>query len=126
MTPRPCQMKAIIRIAENPGHVNPVRDKNISKKNHGHKNKKKLYPNIADLHRGKTHQSTPDVAEHGPAQGGIVAYLTVCEILADASPALAGFLPVWVCNVRVKPFRVRFSVPPNHLYGTDHDFEKDV
>ncbi len=39
-------MKAVIRIAENPGHVNLAKDKNISKKNHGHKNKKKLYPNI--------------------------------------------------------------------------------
>ena len=92
-------MKAVIRIAENPGHVNLAKDKNISKKNHGHKNKKKLYPNIADLHRGKTHQSAPDVAEH--SLGQIVVYLTVCEILTDASPALAGFLPVWVCNVRV-------------------------
>ena len=78
-----------------------------------------INPNVADLHRVKTRQSAS-------RPGGIVAYLTVCEILADASPALAGFLPVWVCNVRVKPFRVRFSVPPNHLYGTDHDFEKDV
>ena len=50
----------------------------------------RLYPNVADLHRGKTRQSAPDVAEH--SLGQIVAYLTVCEILADASTGADGVL----------------------------------
>jgi len=47
-------------------------------------------PNVADLHRGKTRQSAPDVAEH--SLGQVVAYLTVCEILADASTGEDGGL----------------------------------
>ena len=49
-----------------------------------------VYPNVADLHRGKTRQSAPDVAEH--SLGQVVAYLTVCEILADASTGADGVL----------------------------------
>ncbi|MFH1935636.1 MAG: hypothetical protein ABIN18_29215 [Pseudomonadota bacterium] len=49
-----------------------------------------LYPNVADLHRGKTRQSAPDVAEH--SLGQVVAYLTVCEILVDASTGADGVL----------------------------------
>jgi len=50
----------------------------------------KFYPNVADLHRGKTRQSAPYVAEH--SLGQVVAYLTVCEILADASTGADGVL----------------------------------
>jgi len=49
-----------------------------------------FYPNVADLHRGKTLQSAPYVAEH--SLGQVVAYLTVCEILADASTGADGVL----------------------------------
>ena len=50
----------------------------------------KPHPNVADLHRGKTRQSAPGVAEH--SLGQVVAYLTVCEILADASTGADGVL----------------------------------
>ena len=49
-----------------------------------------VYPNVADLHRGKTCQSASDVAEQ--SLGQVVAYLTVCEILADASTGADGVL----------------------------------
>ena len=50
----------------------------------------RVNPTVADLQRGKTRQSAPDVAEH--SLGQIVAYLTVCEILADASTGADGVL----------------------------------
>jgi len=55
-----------------------------------HKLRHSIYPNVADLHRGKTSQSAPDVAEH--SLGQVVAYLTVCEILANASTGADGVL----------------------------------
>ena len=46
---------------------------------------KEIHPNVADLHGGNTHQSAPDVGEHGVRQ--VVAYCTVCVILDEKSTA---------------------------------------
>ena len=48
------------------------------------------YPNVADLHRGKTRQIALDVAAHRLGQDE--AYLTVREILSEASTAADGVL----------------------------------
>ena len=42
-----------------------------------------IYPNVADLYRGKTCQSASDVAAH--RLGHVKAYFTVREVLAEAS-----------------------------------------
>ena len=47
-------------------------------------------PNVADLLRGKTRQSAPDVAAHRLGQDE--AYFTVREILAEASKGADGVL----------------------------------
>lgn len=47
-------------------------------------------PNVADLHREKKCQSAPDVAALNLGQ--VVAYLTVREILAEASTVADGVL----------------------------------
>ena len=49
-----------------------------------------LNPNVADPHRGKAYQSALDVAAH--RRGQDEAYLTVREILPEASTAADGFL----------------------------------
>ena len=49
-----------------------------------------LYPNVADLHRGKTRQSAPDVAARRLGQDE--AYLTVRDILSEASTVSDGVL----------------------------------
>ena len=49
-----------------------------------------IYPNVADLHLGKTRQSTPDVAAH--SLGQVEAYFTVREVLAEASTGADGVL----------------------------------
>ncbi len=49
-----------------------------------------LYPNVADLYRGKTRQSASDVAAH--SLGQVEAYFTVREILAEASTVADGVL----------------------------------
>ena len=47
-------------------------------------------PNVADLNRGKTRQSASDVAAHRLGQDE--AYLTVRDILSEASTAADGVL----------------------------------
>ena len=49
-----------------------------------------LNPNVVDPQRGKAHQSALDVAAH--RRGQDEAYLTVREILPEASTAADGFL----------------------------------
>ena len=49
-----------------------------------------LYPNVANLHRGKTRQGASDVASR--SLGQVEAYLTVREILAEASKGADGVL----------------------------------
>ena len=49
-----------------------------------------VYPNVANLHRGKTRQCASDVAAH--RLGQVEAYLTVREILAEASKGADGVL----------------------------------
>jgi len=49
-----------------------------------------LNPNVVDPHRGKAHQSALDVAAH--RRGQDEAYLTVREILSEASTAADGAL----------------------------------
>jgi len=49
-----------------------------------------VYPNVANLCRGKTRQGAPDVAAH--SLGQVEAYLTVREILAEASTGADGVL----------------------------------
>ncbi len=48
----------------------------------------RLYPNVADLYRGKTRQSASDVAAH--SLGQVEAYLTVRDVLAEASTVADG------------------------------------
>ena len=48
----------------------------------------KVYPNVAYLRRGKTRQGAPHVALH--SLGQVEAYLTVREILAEASTGADG------------------------------------
>ena len=48
------------------------------------------YPNVANLHRGKTRQGATDVASR--SLGQVEAYLTVREILAEASKGAYGAL----------------------------------
>jgi hypothetical protein len=50
----------------------------------------KLNPNVSNLHRGKTRQSASDVASR--SLGQVEAYLTVREILAEASKGTDGVL----------------------------------
>jgi hypothetical protein len=50
-----------------------------------------LYPNVANLHRGKTRRGASDVASR--SLGQVEAYLTVHEILAEASKGADGV--VW-------------------------------
>jgi hypothetical protein len=52
-----------------------------------------VYPNIADLYRGKTPQSTSNVAAH--SLGQVEAYLTVHEIMAEASPVAPPKAGLW-------------------------------
>ena len=47
-----------------------------------------FYPNVANLHRGKTRQGALDVASR--SLGQVEAYLTVREILAEASKGTDG------------------------------------
>ena len=49
-----------------------------------------LDPNVANLHRGKTRQGASDVVSR--SLGQIEAYLTVREILAEASKGADGVL----------------------------------
>jgi hypothetical protein len=49
-----------------------------------------FYPNVANLHRGKTRQGALDVASR--SLGQVEAYLTVREILAEASKGTDGVL----------------------------------
>ena len=49
-----------------------------------------LYPNVAYLRQGKTRKSAPDVAAH--RLGQVEAYLTVREVLCEASTAADGVL----------------------------------
>ncbi len=50
----------------------------------------RVNPNVADLHRGKTRQSATDVAARRLGQDE--AYLTVRDILSEASTAADGVL----------------------------------
>ena len=56
----------------------------------GVKGDDKLNPNVADLHRGKTRQSAPDVAAH--SLGQVEAYFKVRKVLAEASTVPDGGL----------------------------------
>ena len=68
-----------------------------------------IYPNVANLHRGKTRQGASDVASRSLWQ--VEAYLTVREILPETSKGVPPcrdalvraerFWPVQVCIVRV-------------------------
>jgi hypothetical protein len=49
-----------------------------------------LYPNVANLCRGKTCQGAPDVVAR--SLGQVEAYLTVREVLAEASTGADGML----------------------------------
>ena len=49
-----------------------------------------INPNVAAPFRGKRRKSTPDVAAH--RLGQVEAYLTVCEVLCEASTAADGVL----------------------------------
>jgi len=49
-----------------------------------------LYPNVANLHRGKTRQSASDVAAR--SLGQVEAYFTVRDVLAEASTVADGML----------------------------------
>jgi len=49
-----------------------------------------VYPNVAYLCRGKTRKSASDVAAH--RLGQVEAYLTVREVLSEASTAADGVL----------------------------------
>ena len=49
-----------------------------------------INPNVADLYRGKTRQSAPDVAAHSLCQ--VEAYFTVRDVLAEASTVADGVL----------------------------------
>ncbi len=62
-----------------------------------------VYPNVANLHRGKTRQGTSDVASR--SLGQVEAYLTVREILAEASKGADGVL----CSVFSGFGRFRFA-----------------
>ena len=63
--------------------------------------------NVANLLRGKTRQSVPDVAGHG--LGEDEAYLTYVISFPKhgrrwrAITRAQRFLPVWACNIRVNP-----------------------
>jgi len=78
--------------------------------------KQAVYPNVADLHRGKTRQSAPDVAEH--SLGQVVAYLTVCEILANASTGADGVLWCERSGFCRCGFATLGFVSFNNLHGT--------
>jgi hypothetical protein len=75
-----------------------------------------LYPNVANLCRGKTRQGAPDVVAR--SLGQVEAYLTVREFLAEASTAADGVL--W------REFngfgRFRFATLGFSLAGTDCRF----
>ena len=49
-----------------------------------------VYPNVANLCRGKTRKSAPHVAAH--RLGQVEAYFTVREVLSEASTAADGVL----------------------------------
>ena len=63
-----------------------------------------VYPSVANLHRGKTRQGASGVTAH--RLGQVEAYLTVREILAEASKGSDGVL----CRELVDFVRFRFAM----------------
>jgi len=83
-----------------------------------------LYPNVANLLRGKTHQSVPDVVAR--RFGEDEAYLTVRDILSEASTVSDGGLSrersgFYQCGFATLGFSIQTCLSPGKAGNVDPD-----